>query len=796
MITRVKLKNWKSHKETELDLDEGTNVLVGIMGSGKSAVLDAISYGLFGTVPAVKNRTIALDDLIRNRPVKEDSAEVEVQFTTPDGEDYIVSRVLERGKGTTFAELREGDGTLVNKPKSTGVTEDVTSLLQIDYEFFDRMIYAEQNQLDRFLTLSPRKRRKMVDELLKINKFENARKNTTTLINRLENRRENKQKDIEELRSDEDIDQLSSLEKELEKTKSEKKELKKKKKEIEPRLEDNKDKLQEFKKIQEDMEGFSKKIESYNGRLETLNQQIKEAEEKLGEEIDTDLKSLKQRKENFEKDLEETKEKIENLESEVRSYAAKESELETEIKNLKNEIENFEKRIEEKEQKKEKLEKINISKTQEEFENLEKLLKDWENERTRLKAKAENLNESIEELKKAGSKCPVCDRSLSEELKSELIQERNNIFDDVKKEISFSEKKISNLEENISNKEEVIENAKELKSEVKDLPEIKEKLSEKRGVLEDKEEEIEKIRRDEKNVREELEKAKKEAEKIRNDYQEVKNKIEMKKELKNSREQKNETLEDREDLKAQLEEKKSEFDEDKVKKLEEERDNLIKKQEHFKTRLDGINKLIEQKEKMVESVRKKKRTLERYEVKVKILKESINSLQKLKKAFSETQTSLRKQIIEAVNSMMDKIWEEVYPYQDFQKIRLSIEERREISDYELQLMDSSGRWVSVEGITSGGERTCAVLTLRISFAVVLAPGLSWLVLDEPTHNLDSEGIETLAEVLRERIPRIVKQLILITHERDLESAVSGHLYRFSRDKDRDEETQIKRVNEG
>ncbi len=795
MITSVRVKNWKSHQETELELDEGTNVLVGIMGSGKSAILDAITYGLFGTVPAVKNRKITLDDLIRKRPDRADSAEVEVRFTTPEGDEYMVRRVLERGKGTTHAELREGDGTLVNKPKSTEITEDVTNLLQIDYDFFERMLYAEQNQLDRFLTLSPRKRRKKVDELLKINKFENARKNTTTLINRLKDRRENRQKDIEELRSDEDVDSLPSLEKELEETKSEKEELEKTKKEIKPELEETKEELQEFEEIREKIENISKKIESINGKIETLDQQIKKAKEKLGEDMDTDLETLEQREKYFEEAMNRTKEKIENLESEYRSYTAKKSELENEIKNLKKQIDKLETKIEEKEEKKEELEEINLSKIKKELEDLKENLKDWKNEKSGLKVKAENIKESLEELKKAGSKCPVCNRPLSDELKSDLIQEQEKVLEDVSGEISFSEERISGLEDKISDKEEILDNAEDLKSDIEDLPDIKERLSEKRDALEEIEGRMEEVLEDEGEVEGSLENAKEEIERIRNQYQDVRNKIEMKKELKNSKEQKNKAIEDKKELEEKLEEKKSEYEEEKVEKLKEKRDNLIKNQEHVKTRLEEIRKLIDQREKLVENVREKKRTLERYEAKDEVLQDSISSLQKLKKAFSQTQTSLREQIIEAVNSMMNEIWQDIYPYQDFQKIRLSVEERRETSDYELQLMDSSGSWVSVEGITSGGERTCAALTLRISFAVVLAPGLSWLVLDEPTHNLDSEGIETLAEVLRERVPRIVKQLILITHERGLESAVSGHLYRFSRDKDRDEPTQIERVYE-
>ncbi|MEW6592415.1 MAG: AAA family ATPase, partial [Candidatus Hadarchaeota archaeon] len=113
MITHLKLNNWKSHDETELSFGDGTNVLVGIMGAGKSAVLDGITYAIFGTLPNVKTRRIKLEDLIMSRPNKMDRAEVEVGFLTPDETEYVVKRVIERGKGTVVCELRKASGELV-----------------------------------------------------------------------------------------------------------------------------------------------------------------------------------------------------------------------------------------------------------------------------------------------------------------------------------------------------------------------------------------------------------------------------------------------------------------------------------------------------------------------------------------------------------------------------------------------------------------------------------------------------------------------------------------------------------
>ena len=48
MITSVKLGNFLSHKDTELTFDNGVTVFIGDNGAGKSSVIDAMTYALFG----------------------------------------------------------------------------------------------------------------------------------------------------------------------------------------------------------------------------------------------------------------------------------------------------------------------------------------------------------------------------------------------------------------------------------------------------------------------------------------------------------------------------------------------------------------------------------------------------------------------------------------------------------------------------------------------------------------------------------------------------------------------------
>ena len=95
MIRSLKLQGWKSHELTEFEFTRGTNVLVGIMGSGKSSVLQAITFALYGEVPEVRSRKLALSDMLMRKPRRLERAVVELEFDVDDV-IYKVERSLTR----------------------------------------------------------------------------------------------------------------------------------------------------------------------------------------------------------------------------------------------------------------------------------------------------------------------------------------------------------------------------------------------------------------------------------------------------------------------------------------------------------------------------------------------------------------------------------------------------------------------------------------------------------------------------------------------------------------------------
>ena len=112
MIDTILLENFQAHEKTLLELDKGVNVIVGESDAGKSAILRAIYWTLFGRPSG--------DSIIR-QGAKEPCR---VKIKTSDGHEVI--RVKGCGKNQY-----EVDGE-VYKAFNKSVPEDVTNALNMD----------------------------------------------------------------------------------------------------------------------------------------------------------------------------------------------------------------------------------------------------------------------------------------------------------------------------------------------------------------------------------------------------------------------------------------------------------------------------------------------------------------------------------------------------------------------------------------------------------------------------------------------------------------------------------------
>lgn len=769
MIKSITLKNWRSHSSSTINFASGTNIIVGRMGGGKSSIIDGVCFALFGTTPAVQHRRLKITDFIKSRPREENEAEVTLIFEHK-GDEYKIVRRIKR-KGGSEAEIFKGS-TRVEGPQSERVSEYISHLLEIDYELFTRAIYSEQNRIDYFLTLGRGERKRQIDELIGIDKFEVARKNITTVISRLKNMKSDKETFIRNMDSSKIKEEIERLERENAENKKENErhnvefqnqiKLKNEKEKI---VDELKAQRERFRKLQTEITGLK-----HNKEL--LEKEISSSDIKENlKEIEMILSGKKTEKEKFEKE----KMEIEAANREVTKQHAF----------FKSEISSIEKK---KAIKADLKNRLNSYLKDESIENLKSRLTKSEEElnkmkesHSKLKAEVAEIEKSIRELKTAGAHCPVCDSELNDEHKEQLITKKEGMIKGMRDEISKVEKEITDLTKQKESLRISVESAEKIISLLSEYEGIEEKEMEYRNKMSEIEKEIESVNENRKSVEEKLKT-------ISNEYLEITKKYERIKELENKKQKLN-------TISQSLAEKEKEiltvkFSEEIWEKENKELTELSIRCAEIKSKIDQgiekekyIMKMLEEKKKRMEEIKE-------YTKEIQLYTELISELQTFSTAIVETQHELREELIESINEALATIWKKVYPYSDYELIKLIPSE----NDYEL-MFKYNNDYISVDGIGSGGERALACLALRIAFAMVLTPNLSWLILDEPTHNLDEEAVGTLAETLRDHIPQIVEQTFVITHDELMKEAASGKLVRVMRHPEMSETSMVEELEE-
>ena len=785
MIKQVKLKNWKSHEDSELNFSSGTNVLIGIMGSGKSSIMDAICFAFFGTFPLLQSKKLKLDDILMKRPVEKDKSEVELTFEN-NGSLYSVRRVIEKGKGTSYSELKE-NGKIIESPNSQRVIECVEKILKVNYDLFSKAIYSEQNALDYFLTIPRGQRMRKIDELLMIDKFEKARANATSLANRLGNRKVDKESEIE-------FADTESLEKNVADLKNDLKKLLEERGRIAIRLEQiTKDKgmmeveVEGLKKIKDNLELLRREHTGVESSIDEINKFIKNLGSAIGgknkEELQKNLATAKQKIAELDKKLAESRESYEKIFSLISNSKAKLEYLENDR------IGKMEREIEEKLRMQKELDGMKAmiggdieKKVNEKRVLYESLIEKYQE----IKAKIKNIDDTMQQLSSLGGVCPICDSKLSEEKKRFLMKQKQLQVNALKSMLQEILEKRIGCEKELRKIEEDSKRLEMMGVDIGDLEKISEELEEAKRIYSKMSEsakayavELEKI----KNYLEEIENEKNGVSTAKQEYEILVKQFE---EYHERRGRLEELAKRKEKLEGKIKIVKMKVVEKNIEDMERVFRNLVAEERELETKIISSVQLAKEKEVRIKEYEMKLNNALRQRGEIKRLEILVKELKIFAKALEQTQIELRKEFVEAVNYSMSKLWTTLYPYEDFMSIRLSVDE----GDYVLQLCERSGRWVNVEGVASGGERSIACLALRIAFSLVLAPQMRTLILDEPTANLDSSAIDMLAKTLRERIYEFVDQCFIITHQPELEEAVTGRAYRLERDKKKDEATKV------
>lgn len=762
MIKSIYLENWKTHSSSKLKFYKGTNILLGIVGSGKSSIVDAICYSLYGTYPSLANKKVILDETIMFKPLKKDYFKLilELEFNE---KNYTIEREVFLGSKANSAKVYL-DEKLVCGPKKKDVDEYISKLLGIDYNLFVKVVYSQQNEIDYFLKIIPSKRKEQFDDLFGISHFDKI-KVLTKEVSRVLDFEADKNKSL--------YDQLETQLKNYNL-----KELLKSKEEVILKLSEVDEKIKDLDKK---ISVFSLKLNEKN-KIKEENDRLKKQENILNLKIEEVFKKIEFFKNSFsdhfsKEELLDKKEKLLKKQEEFKQKQEKNKQIEIKVSSLKNKIDFYKKNLNDLNKNLEYLKKSIIPvKTPstsliEEKEKLNKTESNLKEERIRYTSFLKDVEKSILELSKGFSKCPVCDSSLSkEQLSEKLSLKKNNLKE-------FNEKLI-----NVNN--QIIS----LEKEKKEL-EVEEKNFEKNKIIDEKiKETIEKIDATEK----ELTLFTKELNEVEPvvDLSSFENEILKEKDEILKKEEFLENKSNLEKLKIENEDVTEKitslnYNEDKYisflteyKGLDNSLASLKDKKKYFSESLDSLNKQIEivfKIEKQLKSLKEKHSTLS--------LKKQ--DLSYFLKSIENTQLQLRKVLINDVNNVLSVIWPKVYPYKDYLSARLNAK-----NDYILEVLTQKNDWIRVEGLLSGGERACASLSIRIAISLALTKKLGLLILDEPTHNLDEKTIDALSFILEEELPDLVDQIFIVTHDKKLLETLNANKYIIERDKENDSVSKI------
>jgi len=199
LLKRIKLENIRSYENIEINLPKGSVLLSGDIGSGKTTILLAIEFALFGLQPGQKGAS-----LLKNG---KDDGFIELEFEI-DEKSIVVARTLKRKKTITqdFASISV-DGRTTEKAV-TEIKNDILTLLNYPLEFAKKTnllyrftVYTPQEEMKQIIFENPEIRLNTLRHVFGIDKYKRIRENSAILSSRLREISRIKQSKISDLES-------------------------------------------------------------------------------------------------------------------------------------------------------------------------------------------------------------------------------------------------------------------------------------------------------------------------------------------------------------------------------------------------------------------------------------------------------------------------------------------------------------------------------------------------------------------------------------------------------------------
>ena len=281
LFHKIKWKNLLStgNQFTEVNLNKDqTTLIIGTNGAGKSTVLDALCFSLYGKA----FRKINKAQLINS--TNEKGTVVEIEFSV-NGTDWKVVRGI---KPNTFEIYR--DGKLLDQSHSAVDQQKwlEQNVLKMNYKSFTQIVILGSSSFVPFMQLPTSSRREVVEELLDIKIFSSMNSLIKDRIRR--HKEEIRTFELKKESLKDKIDMQERFIKEIED--NGKSDIKNKETKIGTLLSEENDFMNDNVKLMEELDDFENQLKNYSGASEKLRK-LCDIKGKLSHKVSTITKEHK-----------------------------------------------------------------------------------------------------------------------------------------------------------------------------------------------------------------------------------------------------------------------------------------------------------------------------------------------------------------------------------------------------------------------------------------------------------------------------------------------------------------------
>ena len=190
MIKKLILNNFLSHKDTQIEFHPGITVFVGHNGSGKSSIIDSITFAFFNEHTRKSNRNLITKGIDQSLP-EETGSYVIMDFSVgsldykiqrqinPQG--HLVSVKLEQLRKDISSDKKDlqinNYRPLISgerKQLGESVINEVEKILNIDYNKLLIASIIQQGEINRIIDSPPKEFKELLNSMMGLDKLDNS----------------------------------------------------------------------------------------------------------------------------------------------------------------------------------------------------------------------------------------------------------------------------------------------------------------------------------------------------------------------------------------------------------------------------------------------------------------------------------------------------------------------------------------------------------------------------------------------------------------------------------------------